>query len=197
MLHDNIFAKDGQRALPLYEAKMIHHFDHRWASYDSDGISGPARFSQGGYPVAWRFRVTGCWQTQWMNVLPETIQWLLGFRRHRKSTDVRTMISAMIPRVGSWRPSARNAYCNTSSRTILLDVSLSSFVLDYGIRQKIGGTHLDFFYVRTISGSATRLLRSSRSMGGRVDFGAVVRIPSDRANLYRLGHGAIRARPRG
>ena len=25
--------KDGERRLPLYEAKMIHHFDHRWATY--------------------------------------------------------------------------------------------------------------------------------------------------------------------
>ena len=29
----NVFCKDGMEYLPLYEAKMIHHFDHRWASY--------------------------------------------------------------------------------------------------------------------------------------------------------------------
>src|SRR5690606_13613055 len=23
--------------VPLYEAKMIHHYDHRWATYESDG----------------------------------------------------------------------------------------------------------------------------------------------------------------
>ena len=28
-----MFRKDGMEYLPLYEAKMIHHFDHRWASY--------------------------------------------------------------------------------------------------------------------------------------------------------------------
>ena len=27
----NVFRKDGMEYLPLYEAKMIHHFDHRWA----------------------------------------------------------------------------------------------------------------------------------------------------------------------
>ncbi len=27
-------AQQGERYLPLYEAKMIHHFDHRWATYD-------------------------------------------------------------------------------------------------------------------------------------------------------------------
>ncbi len=26
-----------ERMLPLYEAKMIHHYDHRWATYERDG----------------------------------------------------------------------------------------------------------------------------------------------------------------
>ena len=29
----NVFRKDAIEYLPLYEAKMIHHFDHRWATY--------------------------------------------------------------------------------------------------------------------------------------------------------------------
>jgi hypothetical protein len=32
---------DEAKRLPLYEAKMIHHFDHRWATYvDVDGKAG-------------------------------------------------------------------------------------------------------------------------------------------------------------
>lgn len=27
---------DGRRYVPLYEAKMIHHFDHRWATYEGE-----------------------------------------------------------------------------------------------------------------------------------------------------------------
>lgn len=33
-LSGNIFSKDGKEMLPLYEAKMLHQFDHRWASYE-------------------------------------------------------------------------------------------------------------------------------------------------------------------
>ena len=36
----NVFRKDGTEYLPLYEAKMIHHFDHRWASYRTEGRQG-------------------------------------------------------------------------------------------------------------------------------------------------------------
>lgn len=32
-LQGNVFERDGQRFLPLYEAKLFHQFDHRFASY--------------------------------------------------------------------------------------------------------------------------------------------------------------------
>jgi Eco57I restriction-modification methylase len=31
------FEEASQRMLPLYEAKMVHHYDHRWATYETDG----------------------------------------------------------------------------------------------------------------------------------------------------------------
>jgi hypothetical protein len=33
-LEGNIFVSNYDRYLPLYEAKMLHQFDHRWATYD-------------------------------------------------------------------------------------------------------------------------------------------------------------------
>ena len=36
-LAGNVFRKDSEEHLPLYEAKMVHHFDHRWASYQVEG----------------------------------------------------------------------------------------------------------------------------------------------------------------
>ena len=32
-LQGNVFLRDGRRRLPLYEAKMLHHFDHRYGDY--------------------------------------------------------------------------------------------------------------------------------------------------------------------
>ena len=37
-LQGNHFVRGDDRYLPLYEAKMIHHFDHRWATYDGDEV---------------------------------------------------------------------------------------------------------------------------------------------------------------
>ena len=36
-LEGNVFRKGGAEYLPLYEAKMVHQFDHRWASYRVEG----------------------------------------------------------------------------------------------------------------------------------------------------------------
>ena len=33
----NVFRKDSSEYLPLYEAKMLHHFDHWWADYHKEG----------------------------------------------------------------------------------------------------------------------------------------------------------------
>src|SRR5207249_1090640 len=32
-LQGNVFVRDRKRMLPLYEAKLVHHFDHRLACY--------------------------------------------------------------------------------------------------------------------------------------------------------------------
>lgn len=32
-LKGNIFVRDGSRMMPLYEAKMLHHYDHRFGTY--------------------------------------------------------------------------------------------------------------------------------------------------------------------
>lgn len=37
ILKGNAISLHGVRYLPLYEAKMVHHCDHRWATYERDG----------------------------------------------------------------------------------------------------------------------------------------------------------------
>ena len=35
-LRGAVFERAGEKYLPLYEAKMVHQFDHRWATYEGD-----------------------------------------------------------------------------------------------------------------------------------------------------------------
>jgi hypothetical protein len=57
---------NDERWLPLYEAKMVHHYDHRWATYDTDNVGdddarppSPVEKADSGYAVSPRYWVSG------------------------------------------------------------------------------------------------------------------------------------------
>ena len=49
-LHGNIFVREDRRYLPLYEAKLFHQYDHRFATFD--GVPETKRFKRGVKPPA-------------------------------------------------------------------------------------------------------------------------------------------------
>lgn len=89
------------RWLPLYEAKMIHHFDHRWATYEGtdpreltlEEKSNPQFLALPRYWVTEaevNSRLAGRWDHDW----------LLGWRDITNTTNERTIIASVLPRVG-------------------------------------------------------------------------------------------------
>ncbi|MFB3902269.1 MAG: Eco57I restriction-modification methylase domain-containing protein [Acidobacteriota bacterium] len=72
-------------------------------------------------------------------------KWFLGWRDICRSTDERTIISSVCPKVpvGHTFPLA---FCPgiRPSMLVLLIANLSSFVADYAARQKVGGTHITY-----------------------------------------------------
>jgi len=80
--------------LPLYEAKMIHQFDDRWASYDGLNVRDVtlAEKQDPSFAVLPRYwvpeaevdmRLAGRWDRNW----------LLGVRDITNSTNERTVVS--------------------------------------------------------------------------------------------------------
>ena len=139
-----------ERMLPLYEAKMIHQFDHRWATYEPDGSvrdvtlvekQDPAFVALPRYWVreeVVRDRLGDRWGRDW----------LLGWRDICRSTDERTMIASEFPMaaVGHTLPIAL-----LSSEPALLLSVWTSFVFDYVARQKVGGTHMTYGYLMQLA----------------------------------------------
>lgn len=132
--------------LPLYEGKMIHHYDHRWATYEADGSTRDVTLEEKQDPdfmVMPRYwvreevvndRLADKWDHDW----------LLGWRDICRSTDERTMIAGQLPTnpVGHTLPIAL-----FSGDAALLQAVWSSFAFDYVARQKVGGTHMTYGYL--------------------------------------------------
>jgi hypothetical protein len=151
-LNGNIFERDDERMLPLYEAKMFHQFDHRWATYDGTQVrdvreedkQDPAFVSIPRYWVAHQ-NVSVVLEGRWPH------RWLMGWRDIARATDVRTTIASMLGEGASPEGGALLMLSSKGAKAsaVLLAV-LNSFVFDFAARQKVGGTHLKFFTMRQL-----------------------------------------------
>jgi hypothetical protein len=157
-LHGNRFVKDGAVLAPLYEAKMVHHFDHRYGDY-ADQRAGSentsladvplARLQDPGYQPLPRYwlptaevekRLAGRWERGW----------LLGWRDICRATDERTVIASLIPRAAVGHQLPLMMPSAAPPLVACLYACLSSFALDYAGRQKVGGTHLTYFFLKQL-----------------------------------------------
>lgn len=158
ILEGNIFKKGEKRYLPLYEAKMVHQFNHRFGDYtdlpkDSQSTQLPEvdeiRFQDPYYapmPRWWVYesnieeKLSGKW----------TKGWLLGWRDFTNTTNERTVISGIIPRMAAGDTFLLMFPNKDMNHTLCLNANLNSLVFDYAARQKLGGTHLKYFTMKQL-----------------------------------------------
>ena len=170
-LSGNVFRKNGDRQLPLYEAKMAGSYDHRAADVvisatavarqgQPDALSladheDPARVV---LPRAWvgedhvDDRLAGKWEREW----------LLCWRDITSATNERTLIAGVIPRsaVGNNLPIAL-LMGDQRPEQVCLGAVLSSFACDFAARFKVGGTHVNFFIFEQIPVLPPEVFRAS------------------------------------
>jgi hypothetical protein len=120
--------------LPLYEGKMVHHFDHRfcdprfWIDEREGRQSILGRTSDSGQSLDYQ-------------------TYRLGFRDVARNTDERTLIAALLPKgVFSGNTLITSTQPKDIAQTILCIALLDSFSADYAIRQKVSA-HCNMFYV--------------------------------------------------
>lgn len=156
----NVFESSSGRRLPLYEAKMVHHFDHRFATYegqteaqarqgkcpelDDDTHADPAKVP---LPYYWvdEAAVADRLANRWSH------SWLLGWRDICRSSDMRTAITAAIPRaaVGDKYLLVLPGESHVALAACLLS-NIASLAFDFCARQKVGGTNLKYFVMRQL-----------------------------------------------
>jgi hypothetical protein len=158
-LEGNHFVRGSARMLPLLEAKMVHHFDHRYGTYEGQT---EAQSNQGKLPELddaahadpRHFTLPRYWlaEREVASRLDEHGRrgWLLGWRDICRSTDQRTVIASLIPRVAVGNTTPLLFSSVEPRATACLYANLCSFALDYAARQKVGGTHLTYNYLKQL-----------------------------------------------
>jgi hypothetical protein len=137
--------------LPLYEAKLLHQFTHRWATYEGGATreATAAELADPTWTITPRYlvpaaeveaRLAGRWERRW----------LLGWRDIARATDERTMIATIFPRHGC---GDKFLLMMPDTNTLLIAAllaTLNSLVFDYVTRQKVGGTSLKYFTMKQL-----------------------------------------------
>ncbi|TJW51959.1 MAG: restriction endonuclease [Mesorhizobium sp.] len=150
----------AQRYVPLYEAKMVSFYDHRAASYGARGddrgfrvlpATSETEHASPNYEVepfywvpsdATEERLQG---RNWRN------HWLLGWKDITTASSERTLVPAVVPRVGCG-DTFLLAFpeLNQAKGAALLLANWSSLVADYTARQKVSGLHLKYNVFRQL-----------------------------------------------
>lgn len=164
-LNGNTFTTvDGEIYVPLYEGKMIWHYNHHYGTWPTEGerpnsinmpsldeLSNPNSHIKPWYwvPLAAvkdrlvKYDKDGNVVWEWKH------KWLFAFRDVTNAMTERTFIIAPIPDAKGVGNTATLLY---AERGCMPGASLygmmSSLIFDYTTRQKIGGTHASINYVK-------------------------------------------------
>lgn len=157
----NKFIKDNDIMFPVYEAKMIHQYDHRFGTYDGQT---KAQLNQGklpeldetqhaqiNYVPISKFWLNDKYQDEFISKHTNR-SWLLVYRDITSSVVLRTSIASIIPRTFA-SETCKIIYMKESISAKLASCFLggiNSLVFDYCTRQKVSGNHLSTFILRQL-----------------------------------------------
>ncbi|WP_301089759.1 hypothetical protein [Sphingomonas sp.] len=184
--------------VPLFEAKMLHQFNHRYADYalaeekigvehreiphaDAVTLADPA------YEVTPRYWVPQSAVQAAYSEKEWSRDWAIGWRDITNATNQRTLVACVAPAYAYNDKFLIALSRNNANQQAALYGNLNTLVLDFVARQKLGGTSLKYFVFRQlpILPPPHRLHRSRPRLHRPARAGA---------DLYQPCHGPLRAR---
>ncbi|MEZ5275378.1 MAG: N-6 DNA methylase [Opitutaceae bacterium] len=146
-----IAPQGGQSYVPLYEAKMIHQFDHRWATYnlsgtDSRDLAADEKRDADCEPIP-RYWVPEPEVDSRLSGQGWPHRWLMGWRNITNATNERTLISTIFPRTAAGNSLPLAMADQSPKKVACLQANFASIVTDYVERQKLGGTNLTYQFL--------------------------------------------------
>lgn len=141
--------------VPLYEGKMVHQYDHRWATYDQNGESrdvSEQEKTDPGFTVTPRYWVEAAEVKQRLADKEWDKRWLMGWRDVTSAHVLRTVIATVIPwsAVGNNFPLMLFSRKTSVKQQAALFGNLCALVFDFTARHMVGGNHLNFFIYKQL-----------------------------------------------
>jgi hypothetical protein len=153
------YERDGMEYLPLYEGKMLWHFDHRFSTYrDATAaqlrVQTLPRISDDQHDDPWVEPLARHWvaRSEVARKMGENWDrgWLLGWRDVTRSGAERTLVPAVMP-FSALGDKFIPAFPTDRSHGPLLQAVWSSLVFDYLSRQKISGMSMKQFTLKQLA----------------------------------------------
>lgn len=153
------YERAGKEYVPLYEAKILGHFDHRYASYNG---ATQAQLNKGTLPRLtaeqhddpnieplsryWveRPELNAALDGRWDR------NWLLGWRDITNASNERTFVPAVLPMTAVGN-SFYVVILAKPELAPLLHAVWSSLAFDFVAKQKISGSHVNYFATKQLS----------------------------------------------
>ena len=150
----NWIVSEDEAYVPLYEAKMIHQFDHRWTTFDAHSKSfrnvTTEEKKEHEFEATPRYWVSEKEVAERLRRVGWTRSWLMGWRDITNVTNERTVISTIFPRSAINDKILIVISEKEANFIVALCANLISLPLDYVARQKIGGTSLKYYYLKQL-----------------------------------------------
>jgi hypothetical protein len=144
--------KGEATAIPLYVGKMFNQFDHRAANVDvNDDSLHHATLSDLATLEQKRNAEFFVEPQYWIDSsdVADQKSWHLAFRSIARSTDIRTMIAALLPTAG-FGNSAPLIEVDSAETASMLVANLNSFVFDYVSRSKVQTSNVNWYIVEQL-----------------------------------------------
>jgi hypothetical protein len=136
---------------PMFESKLMHQFNHRFGSYVGAMVvsSRSASLNDPHFTVQPRFGIpVAVSDSALASLTPNS--WLLAWRDIAAPTNERTLIAAIIPRSATDFTLRLGFSPFAASKQAALLANLNSFVLDFILRQMLGGNHVSDYILHQL-----------------------------------------------
>ena len=155
----NRYRRGDEEWVPLYQGRMIHHFDHRanqieinLESTHNPYVSLPVTDEQHEDPAFYPKVQYWVSESDTLNRLSDHVGWVLAFRDIARATDERTMIAAISPwsAYGNKLPLLLPERGLSADLAALLTANLTSLPTDFVAKRKLQGTSMNWYIVEQL-----------------------------------------------